>query len=95
METIEKRIKHQFAIATRRGHFNREVFKAGGRVCLQDPLTRKFDILGTIAKDLAANDESIQSYKGNTDKGHNLVRNGSHIRHSGSEPAEPEREQSS
>ena len=94
VETMEKRIKHQFSVATRRGHFNRDVFKSWDRVRLQDPLTRKSDILGTISKELAANDGSIQSYEVNTDKGQDLVRNGSHVRHSESEPAEPEREKS-
>ena len=40
-KTIQKRIMHQFAVANRRGHFNHDVFKAGDRVCLQEPTTQR------------------------------------------------------
>ena len=75
-------IMHQFA--------NPDVFKSGDRVCLQDPTTRRWDILGTVLKELIANDGSSRSYEINTDIGRELVRNGSHIRHSEREPADPE-----
>ena len=77
-------------MANRRGHFNRDVFKSGDRVCLQDPTTRRWNILGTVSKELIANDGSTQSYEISMDKWQELVRNGSHIRHSEREPADPE-----
>ena len=81
---------HQFAVANRRGHFNHDVFKAGDRVCLQDPTIGRGNILGTVSKEMTANNGSTRSYEISTDIGQELVRNGSHIRHSEREPADPE-----
>ena len=90
VETIQKRILNQFAVASRRGHFNHDVFKSGDRVCLQDPATRRWNILGTVLKELIANDGSTRSSEKTTDLGQELVRNGSHVRHSEREAADPE-----
>ena len=79
---MAKRIKNQCAIATGRGHFSRDVFRVGDRVCLRDLLARKWDILGNIVKELEADEGSIQSYEFETDMGQNIVQNGSHIHHS-------------
>merc|ERR1711954_358467 len=68
-ETIQKRIMHHFSVANRRGHFNRDVFKSGDRVCLQDPITRRWDILGTVSKELIENDELTRFYEISTEKG--------------------------
>ena len=85
-DMLEKRIRHQFSVANIRGYYNRDVFKQG----LQDPTSRRWNILGTISNELCANDGSVQSYKIKTDQGLELVRNGNHIRHSGIQPADLE-----
>ena len=82
VETLYKRIKNQFNIASRRGHFNRDTFGPGDRVRVQDPGTRRWDILGTVKTEIAAGDGSSHSYEAETDDGATLTRNGTHIIHS-------------
>ena len=89
--TIKKHIKYQFSVTNRRGHFSRDISSQGTESACNTHSQED----GAISKELAANDGSIQSYEVYTDKGQDRVRNGSHIRHSESEPPEPEREQSS
>ena len=81
VETLYKRIQNQFNIAQKRGHYNNDTFSPGNRVRVQDPASRKWDILGVITNEIAASDGSTRSYKIETDAGHVLVRNGSHIKH--------------
>ena len=81
---------NQFAVATKRGQFNHDFFKSGDRVCIQDPATRRWNILGTVLKKVKADDGSTRSYEITTDIGQELVRNGTHVRHSEREPADPE-----
>ena len=54
----------------------------GNRVRIQDPASRKWDILGVVLNEIVASDGLTQSYKIETDAGQVLVRNGSHIKHS-------------
>ena len=82
VETLYKRIQNQFSIANRRGHFNQDTFSPGNRVRVQDPATRKWDILGVVTAKIAASDGSSRSYEVETDKGAVLVRNSTHIKHS-------------
>ena len=77
-----KRIQNQFNIANRRGHFNQDTFSPGNRVRVQDPGTRKWDILGVVTAEIAAADGSSRSYEVETDKGATLIRNATHIKHS-------------
>ena len=49
---------------------------------MQDPGTRKWDILGVVTAKIAASDGSSCSYEVETDDGAVLVRNATHIKHS-------------
>ena len=69
-------------LAQRRGHYNNDSFSVGNRVRIQDPFSRKWDILGVVLNEIAASDGSTGSYEVETDSGQVLVRNGSHIKHS-------------
>ena len=40
METLEARIRMQFNIAKRRGHWSRDQFKEGDKVCIKDAQER-------------------------------------------------------
>ena len=82
VETLCKRIQNQFNIAQKRGHFNKDTFSPGNRVRVQDPASRKWDILGVVTSKIAASDGSTCSYEIETDAGQVLVRNSSHIKHS-------------
>ena len=82
VETIYKQIENQFNLAQRRGHFNNDTFSVGNWVRVQDPASRKWNILGVVLNEIAASDGSTRSYEVETDSGQVLVRNGSHIKHS-------------
>ena len=90
IENIQKRIANQFAMAGRLGHFNHDVFKVGDRARVQDPAARMWSILGRVSNKITADDGSSRSYKIETDSGQELIRNGSHVRHSEREAAVPE-----
>ena len=82
VETLYKQIKNQFNLAQRRGHFNNDTFSVGNQVRVQDPASRKWNILGVVLNKIAASDGSTRSYEVETDSGQILVRNGSHIKQS-------------
>ena len=88
VEILYKRIQNQFNIASRRGHFNRDTFGPGDRVRVQDPGTRKWDILGTVTAKISAGDGSSRSYKVENDDRATLTRNRTHIKHSEQSAAE-------
>ena len=90
IETIQKRIANQFAVGERRGHFNHNTFKVGDRVRVQDLSSRRWSILGKVKNKITADDGSSRSYKIRTDSGQELIRNGSHVRHSEREAGVPE-----
>ena len=82
IKTIQKRLENQFNLAQRRGHFNNDSFSVGYRVRVKDPASRKWNILGVISREIAAYDGSTKSYEVRSDSGQELVRNGTHIKHS-------------
>ena len=90
IETIQKHIANQFALAEKRGNYNHDSFKVGDRVRVQDPSSRRWSILGEITNKITADDGSFKSYEIRSDPGQELIRNGSHIRHSEREAAVPE-----
>ena len=90
IETMQKCIANQFALAEKRGHYNHDSFKVGDRVRVQDPESRRWNILGEVTSEIKAEDSSTKSYKVRSDSGQELIRNGSHIRHSEREAAVPE-----
>ena len=49
---------------------------------VQDPSSRKWNILGVVLNEIAASGGSTWSYEVETDSGQILVRNDSHIKHS-------------
>ena len=49
---------------------------------MQDPASRKWNILGVVLNEIAASDGSTRSYEVETDSGQISVWNGSHIKHS-------------
>ena len=82
LETIQRRIQNQFNLAQRRGHFNNDTFSVGNRLRVQDPASRKWNILGVISSEIAADDGLTKLYEVRADSGQELVRNGTHIKHS-------------
>ena len=82
IKTIQKRLENQFNLTQRRGHFNNDTFGVGDRVRVQDPASRKWNILCVVSNKIAASDGSTWSYEVDTDSGQILVRNGSHMKHS-------------
>ena len=90
IENIQKRIANQFAVAGRRGHLNHDVFKVKDRGRVQDPATRRWNILGMVSNEITADDGSSRSYKITMGSGQELIRNGSNVRHSEIEAAVPE-----
>ena len=90
MTTIEKRIRRQFQIAQRRGHWNRDSFAVNDRVRIRDG-KGKWTILGKIEQAIESPDGSVHTYHIKTDDNRVFVRNGSHIHHSESADKEGER----
>ena len=82
VETIQKRISNQFNLAQKRGHFNNDTFSVGDRGRVQDPASRKWNILGVVSSKIGADNGSTKSYEVKADSGQVLVRNGTHIKHS-------------
>ena len=63
VKTIQKRIQNQFNLAQKRGHFNNDIFNVGDRVRVQDPASRKWNILGVISSGITADDGLTRSYE--------------------------------
>ena len=90
MTTIEKRIRKQFEIARRRGHWSRDTFSVNDRVRIRDG-KGKWSLLGKIEQAIESPDGSVHTYHVRTDDGKVSTRNGSWIHHSESADREGER----
>ena len=78
---IKQRSDKQVRIAQQKGRSSKDQFAPEDRVIIQDMLTKRWTIKGTVKQARIADDSSIQSYEIESDDGTTYIRNKRYVKH--------------